>query len=67
MFDEKNRRPPDTYTFAQNPVEPDYEAYDNNDFDDDQHDNSGTNLPDEEPFMPNYHEVFNHFKHVHME
>ncbi|KAI3702571.1 hypothetical protein L6452_28314 [Arctium lappa] len=70
MFD--NRRPPDTFSFAQNSNEPGYEAYDNNDFDGDLHDNSGTwDFVDdnqtgptedgtydreEEPFIPNHHE-----------
>ncbi|KAL8239389.1 hypothetical protein R6Q59_015956 [Mikania micrantha] len=71
MFDGNARRPSDTFSFAQNTVEPDHEAYDNNDFDGDQHDNSGNwnfvndtnNGPTddgtyerEEPFMPDYHE-----------
>ncbi|PWA75591.1 Condensin complex subunit 2/barren [Artemisia annua] len=43
MFDEHNRRPPDTFSSAQNSVEPDFEAYDNNNFDDgNQHDDSRT-------------------------
>nr|GEX31959.1 condensin complex subunit 2-like [Tanacetum cinerariifolium] len=43
MFDEHNRRPPDTFSSAQKSVEPDFEAYDNNNFDDgEQRDHSGT-------------------------
>ncbi|GJY03296.1 condensin complex subunit 2-like protein [Tanacetum coccineum] len=43
MFDELNRRPPDTFSSAQKSVEPDFEAYDNNNFGDgEQHDHSGT-------------------------
>ncbi|GJY63254.1 condensin complex subunit 2-like protein [Tanacetum coccineum] len=43
MFDEHNRRPPDTFSSAQKSVEPDFEAYDNNNFDGgEQHDHSGT-------------------------
>ncbi|KAI3704000.1 hypothetical protein L1987_74201 [Smallanthus sonchifolius] len=71
MFDEDVRRPPDAFSFAQNTVEPDHEAYDNNEFDGDQHDNSGNwdfindtnNGPTddgtyerEELFMPSYNE-----------
>ncbi|KAJ9551715.1 hypothetical protein OSB04_015760 [Centaurea solstitialis] len=72
MFDESSRRPSDTFSFAQNSTEHDYEAYDNNDFDGDVHDNSETwdfvddnkTIPtedgiydrEEEPFIPNTHE-----------
>nr|XP_043628578.1 condensin complex subunit 2-like [Erigeron canadensis] len=72
LFDENSRRPTDTFSYSQSSVEHDYEAYDNNDFDGGQYDESGTwdfdNGPNnsatdegnyfraEEPFMPNYHE-----------
>lgn len=75
MFDENSRRPPNIFPFAQNSEVPDYEAYDNNDLECDQHDDFGAwdfvndtkNGPtvegpddrEEEPFMPNYHEVLN--------
>ncbi|KAK1418178.1 hypothetical protein QVD17_27320 [Tagetes erecta] len=71
LFDENIGRPPDTYTFDKNTAEIDHEAYDNNEFYGDQHDDSGNwdfvndnnNGPTdygsyerEEPFMPNHHE-----------
>ncbi|KAK9074066.1 hypothetical protein SSX86_006663 [Deinandra increscens subsp. villosa] len=70
MFDENIRRSSDTFSFAQNTVEPDHEDYDDNDFDGDQHDNYGNwdfvndtnNGPsndgtyEREPFMPSYPE-----------
>lgn len=73
LFGEDNKRPADTFSSSQRSVEPDNEAYDDNEFNDGGHDNSETwdfindnqtNVNDEctyededDLFVPVHHEV----------
>lgn len=79
MFDEDNRRPADTFSSSQNSVEPDFEAYDDNAYNEGGHDepstwdyvndnqasvhDEGVYEGDEELFAPVHHEVHYHSTH----